>query len=390
MDVMSKEVKRPPKNVREREVLLGLIDHYISNGKPVGSHSLKEEGFDHLSAATIRNYFTSLEEEGYLYQPHTSGGRIPTSKAFRLYAEAYADKGLMEAPILERIKSIKKDDTREVQSLIQKTLEELSELTGTAAFISSPRFDRDFVVDAKIVPIDAARVLCVLITDFGAIHSELVAVPVKVSQHLAKKIESYFQHRIRGLSPFESPLDAEEEKLAQLLYSEGMVRFLVGYSNFSEEDLLRAGFSKMLQYPEFRDLTVLTESMALFESNKSLRHLLHETQARNSLVFWIGEDLVSYGAQSSQTSVIAIPYSIQHQTIGALGIIGPLRIPYRKFFAILHSVKEALSEALTHNLYKYKLSYRLPFDRLRIESLEASTKEIGYQPIKMIEPRTPK
>ena len=81
--------KKTGKTVRERKVLFGLVEHYIKTGKPVGSHALKEAGFEELSSATIRNYFANLEEEGFLNQQHSSGGRIPTNRAYRLYAQEF-------------------------------------------------------------------------------------------------------------------------------------------------------------------------------------------------------------------------------------------------------------------------------------------------------------
>src|SRR5579872_6156120 len=88
--------KKLPKTDRENAVLLGLIELYLKTGKPIGSHTLQENGFESLSSATIRNYFSKMEEAGYLKQQHTSGGRIPTEKAFRLYADANLNEGVLE------------------------------------------------------------------------------------------------------------------------------------------------------------------------------------------------------------------------------------------------------------------------------------------------------
>src|SRR5438045_1193035 len=97
--------RKLPKADREHSVLLGLIELYLKTGKPIGSHTLQENGFDSLSSATIRNYFSKMEEAGYLKQQHTSGGRIPTQKAFRLYADSYLNEGVIEgeqAELLEK------------------------------------------------------------------------------------------------------------------------------------------------------------------------------------------------------------------------------------------------------------------------------------------------
>jgi heat-inducible transcriptional repressor len=137
MTTLAPQIKKSAKTDRERQVLLGLVEHYIQTGKPVGSNTLKEVGFDNLSSATIRNYFAHLEEEGYLIQQHTSGGRIPTSKAFKLYASQYISSSFNH---LKTQTFLDKEDTRAVSSFLQEAAEELASLSNTAVFLSAPRF----------------------------------------------------------------------------------------------------------------------------------------------------------------------------------------------------------------------------------------------------------
>ena len=377
--------KRSEKVLREKEVLFGLIEYFLETGKAVGSNTLKETDLDHLSAATIRNYFASLEEKGYLHQPHTSGGRIPTEKAIRLYAEEITDQEMVEEDLFSEIEEIRKEASREVQTLVRRSVEILSRISATAAFISAPRFDRDFIVDIKVVPIDKERILSVIITDFGSLQPEVLHIEHELTSHAAKRIENYLHHRVMGQENTEH-LSSQEILIAQKIYNEIMVRFLVGYTNFSEEEIIRTGFSRMLQYPEFREAAVLAESMSLFENNTSLRHLAKDTIAHQSLRFWIGTDLAPFGAKTEKTSVLAIPYMINNQPVGALGLLGPLRLNYRKLFGILRALSHALSFCLTNNLYKFKLTYREP-ERFVPLIAEKKVARITHQPIKLIEHR---
>lgn len=107
-------IKKPGRDDRERKVLLGLVDYYIKTGKPVGSNTLKESGFGDLSSATIRNYFARLEEEGYLMQQHSSGGRIPTHSAYRIYAAEYQNETLTEVREDRFFKELRNNETREI------------------------------------------------------------------------------------------------------------------------------------------------------------------------------------------------------------------------------------------------------------------------------------
>lgn len=358
--IKSLPIKRFGKQDRERKVLIGLVDYYIKTGKPVGSNALKEAGFEDLSSATIRNYFSNLEQEGYLSQLHASGGRIPTNLAFRMYAQAFWDAP-PESTTTNAFKSIQNFDSKEITKLLQESSELLGSLTNCAVFLSAPRFDNDFIADLKLVVLDATRCLGIIITDFGIIRTEVMSVPIKLSTFAVKRIESYFHWRLTGINTPEK-LDPEEEILAQSLYNEIMVRYIVGYSNFTNEEIHRTGFSRLLIYPDFQDASILASSLALFENIHSMRLLLKECTTLNSLKFWIGDDLApfSHSNQIPDCAVLAIPYYINQKVIGAVGLLGPTRVPYRNLFGHIRSFSEHVSDTLTRNIYKFKITYRQP------------------------------
>lgn len=350
-------IKKAGKQDREKQVLLGLIEHYLKTGKPVGSNTLKDVEFENLSSATIRNYFAHLEKEGFLSQQHSSGGRIPTDRAYRLYAQEYIESPASSSPLPE-IDGINQNDSQEIASYLQRAAEKLNNLTNCAVFISAPRFDHDFVVSIKLVAIDAARYLCILVTDFGLIHTEVMHTEHRLNAFSIKRIESYFQWRLTGLN--KPALEKGEEEVAIEFYKELMLRYIVSYSHFADQDLYRTGFSSLLSYPEFHNPATLSESLALFENAHGIRLLLKECSKLNTLKFWIGTDLAPYSSQKPECAVLAIPYKINHQNAGAFGILGPTRIPYRKLFDILRSFSQDISKTITGNVVKFKISIRQP------------------------------
>ncbi|WP_068467328.1 heat-inducible transcriptional repressor HrcA [Candidatus Protochlamydia phocaeensis] len=351
-------IKRLGKQDRERKVLLGLVDYYIRTGKPVGSNTLKEAGFGDLSSATIRNYFANLEEEGYLLQSHSSGGRIPTHLAYRAYAHAHASSDKIGLAS-DSFADLKEVESREIAAFLQQAAEKLSQVTNCAVFLSAPRFDHDFIRDLKLVPLDAYRCLCILITDFGVIQTEVMHLPVKLSSFAIKRIECYFHWRLTNLGQPEN-LEPEEEAIGQSFYNELMLRYIVGYSNFIDEDLYRTGFSRLLVYPDFQDTSLLASGLSLFENAHSMRLLLKECKALDQLKFWIGDDLDAYASSSPSCSVLAIPYYINKKAVGAVGLLGPMRMPYQTLFQVLREFSENVSETLTRNIYKFKISFRQP------------------------------
>jgi heat-inducible transcriptional repressor len=353
-------IKKFGKQDRERKVLLGLVEYYLTTGKPVGSATLKEAGFEELSSATIRNYFANLEESGYLKQQHSSGGRIPTEKAYKAYAAEYLDFVEIDHLLEGGLQELRKTEAREVALFIQQAAEKLSQLTNTAVFLSSPRFDNDFILDIKFVALDSDRCLCIAITDFGVVQTELLYTEKKVSAFSAKRIESYFHYRLTGQEKPDN-LETEEEELAKKLYNELMIRYIVGHSNFPQEDIYRTGFSKLLHHPEFTDSTTrLANGLALFENSHTLRLLSKECSKMNKLRFWIGEDFSPYSELEQECSIIAIPYRINQKVVGTVGILGPTRMPYRQYFSLLRHFSDCLSEALTRSLYKFKIDFRQP------------------------------
>lgn len=351
-------LKRSKKADREHKVLLGLVELYLKTGKPIGSHTLKEHGFHDLSSATIRNYFNQLEEAGYLVQQHSSAGRIPTDLAYKLYAEEYIFTGTIEKEEEQQLQQLREIETRELATYLNKALNLLSDITGYAAFLSSPRFDHDFILDLKLVSIDAHRCLCVLITDFGLIQTETLFTDKKISMFSLKRIESYFQWRLKGNSDPAPQLTEAEEKLAKGFYHEIMVRYIVNYSHFSHEDLYRTGFSKLLAFPEFNDPLILANGLSLFENPQKISKLLKDSITQDKLAFWIGTDLAPYAPAADHCAVITIPYRINQASVGAIGLLGPTRMPYRHLFGILQVFSAYVSESLTRSLYKFKLNYR--------------------------------
>ena len=353
----SKEYKKAGKQEKLESVLMSLVEYFLKTGKAVGSESLREAGCGDMSSATIRNYFAELEEKGYVKQHHTSGGRVPTAAAFRLYAHQ-AQQELSEAAS-DHISGVDVEETKELALFMQRAAEAISEATGCAAFLSSPRFDQDFVTDIKLVSIDSSRALAIIVTSFGQIYTELLHSPHKISSFSLKRMEEYFQHRITGRE-LEPTLAPDEHELAVRFYQEVMTRYIVRYVNFTKEDLFRTGFSKLLRYPEFQEAESLTSSLSLFENQTALRALVRDTVKAEKSKVWIAEDLLSFLTGSANCAVIATPYRIGHKQVGAIGIIGPMRMPYRHVIAQVQASAEDISRFLERNLYKHKISFRTP------------------------------
>jgi heat-inducible transcriptional repressor len=367
----SLSAKKPSKNDREQAVLLGLVELYLKLGKPIGSQTLQDNGFASLSSATIRNYFSKMESLGFLKQQHTSGGRIPTARAFRLYADAFQNQGIIEKEQEGLLNEVLAKEGCEVVTMLHKTVEILSDATQCAVFASSPRFDHDFIQDVRLISLNASQLLVILITDFGLVRTETIYLDRSVEQTFLDTAERYFLWRMNKgeKAPFPNEADG---KLAQRIYNEVIVRHVVGYVNFPTEDIFRTGLSKLLTYPEFNDPTALSNSLSLLEDQSHMRTMLRECCKQGKLISWIGDELHPFVPSGSECAVIAVPYRINQAIAGAIAILGPTRIPYRNLFGLAQFFSEQMSQALTGSVYKYKITYRQPTNAQRIEQEEFS------------------
>lgn len=340
------------KTAREMGVLFGLVSLYIESGKPVGSQTLLENGFKNLSSATIRNYFAKLEREGYLVQPHTSGGRVPTEKGFESYVAHLLAEGLHFPLDEEALGQALAGSTEEIASYLSRVAEKLSDLSQCAVFLSAPRFDQDFIREVKLVQVDPTRLLSVAITDFGLVKTELIYLDQPVALPFLRTTEEYFAWRMnKGEKPFFA--SEKEAKAGARIYNEVMVRHLVGYANFSQEDIVRTGLAKLLNFPEFTDAMRLTASLSLLEDEAKMRSILREAK---ELKVWIGSSIM----QETDIAVIAAPYKIHDRICGAIALLGPMRLPYLPLMALLERFAANLSHHLTDTLYKFKISFRQP------------------------------
>jgi heat-inducible transcriptional repressor len=346
------------KTLKQQEVLIGLVELFLNTGKAVGSHTLCENGFEQISSATIRNYFSALEGEGYLKQHHISGGRIPTDKALRLYVETLLckDKTLfLSKDSKDFLESTICKETKNLALYLQEVTESISELTSLTTLISAPRFDQDFITKIVLTKIDAGRAICIILTDFGFIHTETIYLPNQMSTFSIKRMEEYFQYRLTSLD--KPNLTEEEDAFAKHTYNEVILRHFISYSNMDSPDIYKSGFAKLLRHSEFHDPEALGSTLSLFENNFNLQKLLFEGEKLN---VFIGEDLKEFTPPPYNSSLITIPYFIHNKIVGTIAILGPSRMNYKELLPLLKTVSSLLSDNLTKSLYKYQLTYRMP------------------------------
>ncbi len=358
--------KRFTKEDKERSVLLGLVELYIKTGEAIGSNTLKESGFKHMSSATIRNYFSSLEKKGFLKQQHTSGGRTPSSKGLKAYVDSIKEE---KKPLKSELETLKKNlvkEDKKITDYLNHSCEFLSDLTNSSIFQSSPRFDQDFINSVKLLILDKNRVLCVIVTDFGLIKTEILYSNQDLDEKMIKTVELFFLWRMNKI---EKPKINNQPlmKLSQHLYNELMVRYIVGFANVNIDEIYKTGLSKLLNFKEFKDPSLLAEALSIFENTTQMNLILQDAISKNTLTYYIGDDLEKFGYSVKNVSIICIPYYISNIAVGAIAMLCPIRSNYKKLFSSLKAYSEILSDNLTKNVYKYKITFHQSKDEKTIK-----------------------
>jgi heat-inducible transcriptional repressor len=351
--------KRPSRSDRENAILISLVETYIKTRKPVGSQTLQEAEFNSLSSATIRNYFASMEEEGYIKQQHASGGRIPEAKAYVEYAKHCYDLFSKEKPKKEaKSPSEPSFSNSDVVGLLEQTAEKLSQTVKAAVAITSPRFDHDAITDLRFVFIDIQRCLCVILTEFGLVHTSLVRTPFSLTHALLRNADRFSRYRLFNEPQEPSAYSEEELSNIRFLYQEAMARYIVNYSSVSDQDLWRTGFSR-LTYTQVDSVEDITSMVSLLENTNALRGFSKEAIRSGHLRFWIGEELLPYSQGNPTCSLIVMPYCVGEKAVGALSIICPMQVQYLQMFRTLRDTATYLTQVLTNVLLHHKISYRM-------------------------------
>ncbi len=343
---------RGSKTEREEKILLGVVELFIQSYKPIGSNTLKENGFEDLSSATIRNYFCKLEKDGYLIQQHSSGGRIPTAKGFRFFANHILQEGKIKKETEKKLSLFLDKETPKIHDYIQKSAEFLSEMLFAPIVLSEPLLEMDSIQTVKFFPLDTEKMAAVIFTGYGITHTETLFSPRPFSEKDLAYLEAYFSWRLaKGEKPVE---EGELLKWSQRMYNELLMRHLAHRSTSS---FYATGISKLLHYPECTDTSYLAKALSFFENKAALKTFLQKGLREKKLCFFIGDDLSFCMPISSEFSVISVPYKIGPSYLGVILLFAPMRISYKTIFPILQRFSELLSENLTKNVYKYQIPF---------------------------------
>jgi len=335
-------------NARHLGVLRAIVMDYIRTAEPVGSRTISRKYGFSLSPATIRSTMADLEELGYVAQPHTSAGRVPTDRGYRFYVDALMDRPQLSRGEVEQIEHHVDPSKREMEELLREAGKLLSALSPYVAVVLAPRENQFRRVE--FVPLAADRVLVILLADTGLVHHKTIAVDEAMRQDELDRIARYLTDLLGG----RSLRDVRDLLLAQMAeekaqYDRMLARALwlgaKALETEPEADVYVAGAAHIADQPEFADIAKMKALFAAFEEKSKLVKILNECLTGEEFKIFIGSEIPVQEIQG--LSLIASPYRRGDRVLGVLGVLGPTRMDYGRALTLVETTARILSRALT-------------------------------------------
>lgn len=329
---------------RARALLKALVEHYIAEGTPVGSRTLSKV-FD-LSPATIRNVMADLEELGFIQSPHTSAGRVPTPRGYRLFV----DTMLTVRPYEVSYDNIQEMLPAEPQRAVAAAADMLSNLSKFAGVVLSPKRTQVFR-HIEFIRISDRRVLLIVVTPAGDVQNRILGVQRDFTEQELLEASNFFNRHFSGKS-FDEARQTLREEIKQLHadISELMQAAVDtgAESSVDDDDVVISGGSRLLEVEDITsDLNRLRKMFALFEQKSELLQLLELSSRAQGIQIYIGGE--SQLLPLEDVSVITAPYGVDGEVIGTLGVIGPTRMAYERVIPIVDITSRLLANALSQN-----------------------------------------
>lgn len=333
---------------RKRKVLQAIIQDYIITAEPVGSRTISRKYDVGVSSATIRNEMADLEEMGFIEQPYTSAGRIPSDKGYRYYVDFLMEKLRLSEEQEAFIRNVYNRKMAQLEEVIRVSGELISQLTGYAAITLGPHFGRSTIKLIDVNRVDSTKALLVVVTDTGLVEHRLLEVPEYISSHDLEMVSRVLGEKLRGLT-----LGDVSKTVLDEIYFELQLQkpFLLDIFNFIEDILQGEDGSKVyldgtlniLKHPEFKNIEKVQTLFGLLQEKKVVKELVSQPVPEGLTVKIGGENIYS---GIHDCSLITATYSIDNQVIGTIGVLGPTRMEYSKAFSLVEFITGVLSEAL--------------------------------------------
>lgn len=333
---------------RKRLILQAIIEDYINTAEPVGSRTISKKYLTNTSPATIRNEMADLEDMGYIEQPHTSAGRIPSDKGYRMYVDNMMGQQSVDQGQYDMVKKQFNDTLGEIDRMIKHASKLLSQMTQYTSIITTPQVKKTALKHVQLIKINSATVLAVIITDAGIVKNSVLHTIGDVPNETLERIGRFLNEKLCGMYVEDiAELVLQEIPDSQKGYKEIIEQVLPELINtliYSDTvEIYHDGAANILNLPEFNDISKARSFLNTLEEKELLFNVLKDSQ----------EDInVSIGSENKyeqlqNCSLITATYKLNGKVIGSIGVIGPTRMEYSKVISVVDCMTNNLSDILT-------------------------------------------
>lgn len=336
---------------RQHGLLLAAVQEFIATAEPVGSQQLANRPQVGVRAAMIRNLMAELEDTGYLLQPHTSAGRIPTDKAFRYYVDHLTPQSSIGFEDRSQIELHYSTPIGDVHDIIRDTSRLLTLMTGQAALVMAPRLESVVLERVQFVRLREREVLAIFVAVAGGMQNRFIQTEVDYGQAELDRMAGYLNESLRGRTLEQARVWIEDRlKEDRANYDRFMHAALILGGSISRvstpAELYVNGSSKALDQPEFADPNRMRELLRALEDRSALLDLLERSLNHPGPMISIGSE--NFDARLAGFTVVAAAYASGALPLGSLAVVGPVRMDYDRVIPLVSYTARALSRLLEH------------------------------------------
>lgn len=331
---------------RKLKILQAIIRNYLETGEPVGSRTISKYTDLNLSSATIRNEMSDLEDMGYIFQPHTSSGRIPSDKGYRLYVDTMMEEKMQE---VEDMRNQLEQKADKIESLLKHVAKLLAVNTNYATMVSAPRSRRKKVKFIQLTSVDDLQLLIVVVVEGNKVKNRMLRLEEPLEQQELLKLNILLNTCLQGLDLTEiNMMMIQQMKEQAKEYAELVSRILDEIAQaVSEEEpeVYTSGVTNILKYPELGDRERAVKLLGTFEEKEQISEILNNEEhpeQKNGIQIYIGEE--TQAEVMKDCSMVTATYEIEEGVYGKIGIVGPKRMDYDKVVGTLHTMMTELDE----------------------------------------------
>ena len=333
---------------RKKQILKAIVEAHIQGGEPVGSKYITESKQLTCSSATIRNEMAELESMGFLEQPHTSAGRIPSKQGYRFYVDALLEEYAMTAKEIAQINQLMKIKMSELDRILDKASKVASSLTNYTGFAIKPRSRSITVQRFETALIDEHSFILILVASDGSVKTRNILTDSEIDSHRIANLSAALNELVAGLDAEEITLPIMMSLEARMAGDSMLVNTVMKsiYEVLGELDggeLKVSGLDRLLQYPEFADSEGLGELLGAFERKDAILDLVSDTDSDQVNVVIGSESSVKV---INNSTLVFKPIKSKGRTVGAIGVIGPLRMDYARVLATLDNLGGNITQLL--------------------------------------------